>query len=155
MELSSKYQLICFCQENTILQFTNCNISHTILFIKPMKRGIPKTLLTLLINWYSSSHSKVRWLNTYSYKYFPTLGVRQGGVLSPLMFAIYVNDLLLSLHSSGLGCSINGMCLNSVMYADDLMLLSLSVAELQRMIDLCSIELDYLDYIKLNVNSSK
>ena len=62
------------------------NISHSILFVKLMKRGIPKALLTLIINWYSSSHSKVKWLNTYSFSYFPTLGVRQGGVLSPLMF---------------------------------------------------------------------
>ena len=128
------------------------NISHSILFIKLMKRGIPKSLLTLLINWYSSSQSRVRWLNAYSYSYFPTVGVRQGGVLSPLLFAVYVNDLLLNLQSSRLGCVINGMSVNSFMYADDLILLSLSVIDLQKMIDFCSFE---LGRIKLNINSSK
>ncbi len=127
-------------------------ISHSILFIEPMKRGIPKSLLTLLINWYSSSQSKVRWLNAYSYAYFPTVGVRQGGVLSPLLFAVYVNDSLLNLQSSRLGCVINGMSVNSFMYADDLILLSLSVIELQKMIDFCSLE---LGRIKLYINSKK
>jgi hypothetical protein len=66
------------------------NNYHTILFITLMKRGIPKTLLILLINWSSlqSSHGKVRWLYTYSHSYFLTLGVRQSGVLPPLMFDV-------------------------------------------------------------------
>jgi len=117
-----------------------------------MERGIPKSLLTLLIDWYSSSQSRVRWLNSYSFSYFTILGVRQGGVLSPLLFAVYVNDLLLKLQSSRLGCVINGISVNSFMYADDLILLSLSIVELQKLIDLCSSE---LANIQLRVNPIK
>jgi hypothetical protein len=54
------------------------NVSHDVLFIKLMNRGLPKSLLTLLIRWYSSSQSRVRWLNAYSYSYFPSSGVRHG-----------------------------------------------------------------------------
>jgi len=36
-------------------------------------------------------------------------GVRQGGVLSPLMFNVYVDDLIRRLESDRLGCCINGI----------------------------------------------
>jgi len=58
----------------------------------------------------------------------------------------------MNLQSSRLGCVINGMSVNSFMYADDLILLSLSVIELQKMIAFCAFE---LGCIKLNINSSK
>jgi len=50
------------------------------------------------------------------------LGVRQGGILSPFLFNVYVDDLLDNLESSGAGCYVNGHYLGCVMYADDLLL---------------------------------
>ena len=38
-----------------------------------------------------------------------TVGVRQGGVLSPLLFNIYVDSFLQRLQSSGVGCRIGFM----------------------------------------------
>ena len=78
--------------------------------------------------------------------------MRQGGVLSPISFSVYVEDLLQKLHASNFGCSIAGLCLNSIMYADDLILLSLSVTELQHMVDLCVCE---LNDVHLSVNPKK
>ena len=55
-----------------------------------------------------------------------TVGVRQGGVLSPLLFNIYVDSFLQRLQSTGLGCRI-GLCyISCVMYADDLTLFASS-----------------------------
>ena len=62
------------------------------------------------------------------------------------MFLQYDSTFLLVLHV------ISGSSVNSFMYADDIILLSLSVIELQEMIDFCSFE---LGCIKLNINSSE
>jgi len=50
-------------------------------------------------------------------------GVRQGGVLSPTLFAVYVNDIILALSKSGHGCYFDNMFIGCIMYADDLLLL--------------------------------
>ena len=47
-------------------------------------------------------------------------GVRQGGILSPKLFSVYVDDLSDKLVESKVGCSIDNLCMNHVMYADDI-----------------------------------
>jgi hypothetical protein len=124
-----------------------------ILFVKLMDRKIPINILLLLDRWYSKSYSSVKWLNVISQPYKLTAGVRQGGVLSPFLFAIYVDDLLNKLNSCALGCYINHLCFNAIMYADDLILLSLSILDLQPMINICITELESIDMV-LNINKS-
>ena len=79
-------------------------------------------------------------------------GVRQGGVLSPYLFAAFVDDVLGSLKKSSLGCRFRGMLINAIMYADDLLLMSLSLHDLQAMVNLCVKE---FEAIGLSVNISK
>jgi len=58
-----------------------------------MKRIIPLEFLNVLTNWYSRCDAFVD-LNGIFFRVFRTLcGVRQGGVLSPLLFAVYVDDV--------------------------------------------------------------
>ena len=64
-------------------------------------------------------------------------GVRQGGILSPKLFAIYIDDLSQDLAMCKSGCYINEQCINHVMYADEICLLALSAIGLQRLLDVC------------------
>ena len=80
-----------------------------------------------------------------------TAGVRQGGVLSPLLFAVFVDDLLIKLKNSSLGCHVKGICLNAAMFADDLLLMAISVCDLQCMVNMCLDEFENMD-MKINVN---
>ena len=79
-------------------------------------------------------------------------GVKQGGILSPLLFTLYVDVVLEKLEQSGLGCYIGMHCYNSFMYADDIILLSISVTDLQLMSNLC---FDVLNDLNLSINVSK
>ena len=71
----------------------------------------------------------------------------QGGVLSPYLFAIYVNDIIEILQRSGLGCHYKNVSLCIFMYADDILLLAPSVNALQQMIYICENELELLDMV--------
>ena len=118
-------------------------ISHPLLLIKLMKRNMPAALVKLLHYWFSISSNCVRWDNLLSQPYRLLAGIRQGGVLSPILFSVYVNDLVLKFQSYG--CRYNGFTVRAVMYADDIILLSSSVTELQTMIHVCYAELSLLD----------
>jgi len=50
-------------------------------------------------------------------------GVRQGGILSPLLFARYIDDLLNELHISGYGVHIGRLFVGAIAYADDICIL--------------------------------
>jgi len=77
----------------------------------------------------------------------------QGGILSPWLFALFVDSVLNKLSQSGLGYFICNTCLNSLMYADNLVLLSISVCDLQALVNICVNELALIDMI-INCNKS-
>ena len=63
-------------------------------------------------------------------------GVKQGAILSPLLYSLFVNELLVTLEQSGLGVKIGSVYCGALMYADDLALIASSAQELQAMMDI-------------------
>jgi len=76
-------------------------------------------------------------------------GVRQGGVLSPILFNIYIGSVVESLVLADLGCHIKGTYIGCLIYADDIILLSASVGSLQKMLYICYVSGTEID-IALN-----
>ena len=66
-----------------------------------------------------------------------SMSVRQGGVLSPYLYAIYVDDLINELHRSGYGVHIGSVFVGCLLYADDIVLLSPSCYGLQKLLSIC------------------
>ena len=114
------------------------NLNHCKLFEKLMQRNIPLYILRILWYWYRNQMVCIRWNNKYSQYFNVNNGVRQGGLLSPLFYNVYVNDLSIKLNNISAGCYINGTLVNHFMYADDVVLLAPSVKGLQKLVNECT-----------------
>jgi hypothetical protein len=103
--------------------------------------------------WFASSTSCVKWLSSVSRLYNLRAGVRQGGVLSPLLFAIFIDDLVAKVTEENVGCFVSSACVSIILYADDILLIAPTITGLQRLLTVCEIELLQLD-MQINVNKS-
>lgn len=122
------------------------------LFIKLMRKTITSKLLLLLERWFSLRVTCVKWCNVWSSWYALTCSIRQG-VLSPCLFAIYVNDLVKSVQSCGYDCYIKHVCVSILLYADNILLLASSVSALQLLLlSACERELQWMD-MRINVKN--
>ena len=63
-------------------------------------------------------------------------GLKQGCCLSPVLFNLYINDMVNSITSLGIGVNIGDEVVSVLPYADDLVLLAESETDLQILIDL-------------------
>ncbi|XP_045506381.1 uncharacterized protein LOC123702662 [Colias croceus] len=98
---------------------------------------LPREIVKLFMHWYNNQKNFVRWAGSLSGEYGLECGVRQGGLTSPMLFSLYVNRLIDELSSTGIGCHIDGVCMNNISYADDMVLLSPSIGALRRLLKIC------------------
>jgi len=111
------------------------------LFLKLMNNYCPIAIIIILDCWHSKVFAMVKWECCLSCVFELTSGTRQAGLMSPALFNVFINYVIVKLEVSGLGCFIHNVFLNTLMYADDLLLLSISVTHLQKMLDICVEEL--------------
>ena len=62
-------------------------------------------------------------------------GVRQGCVMSPILFSLFINGLAREINEKGKGVDIGGRRVRLLMYADDIVLLAESARDLQNMLE--------------------
>ena len=76
-------------------------------------------------------------LKGLSSDWFPVnVGLKQGCLISPSLFNLYINDLACKIKESGLGVSVHNEVVSLLMYADDLVLVSENEKDLQSMLNI-------------------
>jgi hypothetical protein len=123
------------------------------MFYKLLKLGIGGNFYNTIKSMYSSVNScvKTRLGITPSFNIFQ--GVKQGEVLSPALFSMYVNDLPDALRPSVQNhVRLGSLDVDCLMYADDVVLLSQSKEGLQSLLNGLS---TYCKKWKLEVNLAK
>jgi len=126
-------------------------MDHHALFIQLMRRNIPVLLLRLLENWFDLGVTCVKWGSYFSEFVKLSCGIRQGGVLSPYFFAVFIDSVVNKIKNSRLGCYVRHECFSVLLYADDIVLLAPSVSALEKLLSVCETELRWMD---INTNKS-
>ena len=127
------------------------SIWHDGLFYKLIGK-IPDQHWIFLYKWYRESKATVRWAGELSDIFSISKGMRQGSILSPRLFSLFIDDLLLQLKSNVNGMKLHNFKLNAIAYADDINLFSTTATGLQNLIDTCD---SYARKWRIRFNPSK
>ena len=113
-------------------------VDHIIMLDKFYEASTNLTLWSIVKDLYSGLTSKVKWMNSLSDSFDIKQGVRQGGILSPFLYKLYINNLLKNLESHRIGFNLGSIYVGCPTCADDIALLSSSPEELQCMLSVAA-----------------
>ena len=115
--------------------------NHYALFIKVMHQNLPVRLLTLSDLLFRVSVTCINWNNHFSAFYSLAAGVRQVGVLSPFLLAVFIDGIVDKVKSTNVRCYISTTCYCIFLYADGILLIAPSMSGFQILLNACEEEL--------------
>lgn len=127
-------------------------VNYVKLFNLLMKRSVNPLVIRCLLYMYTNQSLNVKWDSYMSKSFSTSNGVKQGGVLSPILFGVYIDELLCRLSRSGYGCKIGHLYYGALGYADDVSLIAPSLYALQKM---CDVALEYANEYDIKFNPLK
>jgi hypothetical protein len=107
------------------------------LLTKLIDRNVPFYVIRVLLSWFVKTNACVRLNGVCTDFMDVNSGVKQGGIMSPILYNVYVDDLMNKLLKENLGCTIGGISYGAIFYADDIVLMGSSVKKVQKMLDIC------------------
>ncbi|XP_072025104.1 uncharacterized protein [Amphiura filiformis] len=114
--------------------------------------GIRGRVWKILSNLYNNVQSKVKFGDIETDFFDVSDGVKQGCVLSPILFSIYINEFANILRENNIGVNVNKVNMGCLFWADDVVLLANDDFELQRMLDLAA---KFSEVYRLKFNHEK
>ena len=119
--------------------FTHYSYNWLKLFEKLIKKAdIPRTVIKFLTKLYLNNLNTVSYQNVYSTSFTTTQGLRQGSILSPYLYNIYTEYLIQHIKDLNIGVFLpDGTNVSILAFADDIILISTSLHNLQSLLDEC------------------
>ena len=110
------------------------SINHQFLLYKLLKAGIGGNFYNVIKDMYVNTGTKlaVRVDDTLTPFFNSYVGVRQGDVLSPTLFNLFINDVIACLDEACDTPKLGSLNISCLLYADDLVLISQSEKGLQQ-----------------------
>lgn len=150
---NSKGSTVYICSLDAEKAFDSCNWSS--LFNKlTSDTHLPSSAINIIYKLYINGTASVSYLDQISSEFKLTQGVHQGSILSPYLYNIYTNQLLLKIESLNVGTTIGGEGTSITAYADDIILMSSTLSGLQKLIDTC-VEYGKSHSIKFNYKKTE
>jgi hypothetical protein len=110
------------------------SVDHSLLWNKLINKGISSKILTLLKLMYKDISCRIKSKGHLSEEFFYSVGVRQGCVLSPLLFILFINDIVDFINKENIGIAVGDAIIFILLYADDIILLADNESYLQQMV---------------------
>jgi hypothetical protein len=92
------------------------------------------------------------WNGCLSATFPVTNGVKQGGILSPILFCVYYDELIQELRKTNTGCHIGSWFVGVLAYTDDLALLAPSASAMRKLLATCE---HFAERFSLSFNAAK
>ena len=99
-------------------------ISFHSLFSKLLTISLLGVILRVLLYIYLHQQSRVIWNNACSTTFSISNGVRQGSILSSILFGYYMEDLIYTVIRNNIGCKIGNIFTGILVYTDDIIFLA-------------------------------
>ena len=112
-------------------------VQHSLLFKKLLDQGMPPIIVRFILVSYKRQSANVRWNGETSNHFEIGNGVKQGAIISAVLYCVYTNGLFEELRRIKAGCYIGRDFVGVLGYADDLFLLSPTLDGLQDMLKVC------------------
>ena len=132
-------------------------ISRTKLLTKLKDLGITGKFLNIIAAMYTDDQVKIKVGNKVTKSIYVTSGVRQGCVLSPTLFNIFLADFMAIIkgrEGTDVAHISNSETLGAIFWADDIMLVSESAKGLQNQLN-CLAEYSKMNALTINVGKTK
>ena len=113
-------------------------VQYVKLFKLLLSKNVCPIIARFLAVMYTSQSFRVKWCSHITQLTRASNGVKQGGVMSPLLFTMYIDVLLCRLKRSGYGCYIGNMFCGALGYADDVIIMAPTVTATKQMLNICA-----------------
>ena len=127
-------------------------VNYVKLFRILNKKRLCPVIIRFFIILYTNQSIRIQWGSTVTDLCTISNGVKQGGVLSPILFTIYVDELLTRLRDGHLGHHIGSLFSRALEYAADVVILAPTLYSLMAMLDICS---QFAESYDVKFNSTK
>ena len=112
-------------------------VQHSRLFEKLLHQGLPHIIVSYILISYKNQQANVRWNSEQSRFFRIGNGVKQGAILSPILYCVYTNGIFQEMRRMNIGCCIGRNYVGVLGYADDLSLMAPCIDGLQEMLKVC------------------
>ncbi len=127
-------------------------VHYSKLFNELCKRNLSLLVTRLLLYMYTNQKLQVKLSGKISSQFGVLNGTKQGGVLSPILFAVYIDGMLERLKESGIGCYLSNSYVDGLAFADDVKMLCPTLSGIQLMYNICE---NYAEEYNIKFNGSK
>ena len=110
-------------------------VSHDKLVEVMEKAELPELEMNLIRNLYWNQRASVRWDRNVSRPFEIQKEVRQGSIISPILFNLYSEFMITEALDEMEGVKFNGVNLTNLRYADDAVILAENEENLQKMME--------------------